>query len=102
MTVCNMSIEMGARGGMIAPDEVTFEYLKDREFSPKGRDWAEAVERWSALRSGSDAVVRCRSDFDAAEIEPMITYGNESRYGGRGVGVYPAGGGSGGEIPRFV
>lgn len=89
MTVCNMSIEMGARGGMIAPDEVTFEYLKDREFSPKGRDWAEAVERWSALRSGSDAVFDAEVTFDAAEIEPMITYGTNPGMGVEVSGCIP-------------
>ena len=56
MTVCNMSIEMGARGGMIAPDETTFDYLRGREFAPKGREWDRAVERWKTLRSEEDAV----------------------------------------------
>ena len=56
MTICNMSIEMGARGGMIAPDKTTFDYLKGREFAPQGKEWDEAVERWSKLRSDDDAV----------------------------------------------
>lgn len=81
MTVCNMSIEMGARGGMIAPDQTTFDYLKGREFAPQGKAWDEAVERWSALRSDTDAVFDKEITFDAADIEPMITYGTNPSMG---------------------
>ena len=74
MTICNMSIEMGARGGMIAPDQTTFDYLKGREFAPQGAEWEAAVERWSQLRSDDDAVFDKEVTFDAADIKPMITY----------------------------
>ncbi|MBP3473955.1 MAG: 3-isopropylmalate dehydratase large subunit [Alistipes sp.] len=89
MTICNMSIEMGARGGMIAPDKTTFDYLKGREFAPKGKEWDEAVERWSKLHSDDDAVFDKEITFDAADIEPMITYGTNP---GMGIAI-------GGEIP---
>ena len=81
MTICNMSIEMGARGGMIAPDNTTFEYLRGREFAPKGEDWEKAVEEWSKLRSDDDAVFDKEITFDAADIEPMITYGTNPGMG---------------------
>ena len=81
MTICNMSIEMGARGGMIAPDQTTFDYLKGREFAPKGKEWDEAIERWSKLRSDDDAVFDKEITFDAADIEPMITYGTNPGMG---------------------
>ncbi len=81
MTICNMSIEMGARGGMIAPDEVTFDYLKGREFAPKGEAWDAAVEDWKELRSDDDAVFDREVWFDAADIEPMITYGTNPGMG---------------------
>lgn len=81
MTVCNMSIEMGARGGMIAPDEVTFEYLRGREFAPKGADWDRVVERWSRLHSDPDARFDAEVEFDAADIAPMITYGTNPGHG---------------------
>ena len=89
MSICNMSIEMGARGGMIAPDQTTFDYLKGREFAPKGNAWDEAVERWSALRSDPDAVFDKEITFDAAEIEPMITYGTNPSMGVAVGGVIP-------------
>ena len=89
MTICNMSIEMGARGGMIAPDSTTFDYLRGREFAPKGEEWEKAVERWSKLRSDDDAVFDKEITFDAADIEPMITYGTNP---GMGIAVN-------GEIP---
>lgn len=89
MSICNMSIEMGARGGMIAPDQTTFDYLKGREFAPKGKAWDEAVERWSALRSDPDAVFDKEITFDAAEIEPMITYGTNPSMGVAVGGVIP-------------
>ncbi len=81
MTICNMSIEMGARGGMIAPDQTTFDYLKGREFAPQGAEWDKAVERWSKLRSDDDAVFDKEVTFDANEIEPMITYGTNPGMG---------------------
>ncbi|SMO50953.1 3-isopropylmalate dehydratase, large subunit [Saccharicrinis carchari] len=84
MTVCNMSIEMGARGGLIAPDEKTFAYVKDREYAPKGADWDVAVQKWKALASDKDAVYDKEYYFDAADIEPMITYGTNP---GMGVGI---------------
>ena len=81
MTICNMSIEMGARGGMIAPDQTTFDYLKGREFAPQGEAWDEAVERWSKLRSDDDAVFDKEITFSAEDIEPMITYGTNPGMG---------------------
>src|SRR5690554_3640210 len=84
MTVCNMSIEMGARGGLIAPDETTFEYIKGREFAPKGEKWDEALAYWKTLYSDEDAQFDKVLTFDAADIEPMITYGTNP---GMGIGV---------------
>lgn len=84
LTLCNLSIEMGARGGFIAPDEVTFEYLKGREYAPEGKAWDDAVAYWSTLKSGDDAVFDKELDFDAADIEPRITYGTNP---GMGIGV---------------
>ncbi|WP_075603360.1 3-isopropylmalate dehydratase large subunit [Saccharicrinis aurantiacus] len=84
MTVCNMSIEMGARGGLIAPDEKTIEYVKGREYAPKGADWDAAVEKWKALVTDADAEFDKVYNFDAADIEPMITYGTNP---GMGVGI---------------
>ena len=75
MTVCNMSIEAGARAGMIAPDDVTFEYLKGKPNAPKGAAWEAAVTRWRSLVSDRDAHFDAAVDLDAAQIEPMITYG---------------------------
>lgn len=89
MSICNMSIEMGARGGMIAPDQTTFDYLRGREFAPKGKAWDEAVERWSTLHSDPDAVFDKEITFDAAEIEPMITYGTNPSMGVAVGGVIP-------------
>ncbi len=81
LTLSNLSIEMGARGGFIAPDEVTFEYLKGREFAPKGEEWDKAVEYWKTLKSGDDAVFDKELHFDAADIAPMITYGTNPGMG---------------------
>ena len=81
MTICNMSIEMGARGGMIAPDQTTFDYLKGREFAPQGEEWDKAVARWSKLCSDEDAVFDKEVTFDAADIAPMITYGTNPGMG---------------------
>ena len=81
MTVCNRSIEMGARGGMIAPDETTFNYLKGREYAPKGENWDKALSYWSTLKSGDDAVFDKEIIFDAADINPRITYGTNPGMG---------------------
>lgn len=93
MTVCNMSIEMGARGGHIAPDEVTIAYLKRREFAPKGSDWNAAVEAWKSLASDPDAVFDREISFNAEEIEPMITYGTNPGMGIPITGIVPDGSG---------
>ena len=81
MTVCNLSIEMGARGGMIAPDEKTFEYIKGRQFSPNGNDWDKAMSFWKTLYSDKDAKFDKEFSFDSDEIEPMITYGTNPGMG---------------------
>ena len=75
MTVCNMSIEAGARAGLIAPDEKTFEYLKGRAFAPKGGDWNQAVEYWRTLRTDEGAAFDSVIEIDAGEIEPYVTWG---------------------------
>jgi 3-isopropylmalate/(R)-2-methylmalate dehydratase large subunit len=84
MTVCNMSIESGARGGLIAPDETTFHYIRGKEFAPRGADFDRAVERWKDLKSDQDAVFDKELFFNAADIEPMITYGTNP---GMGAGI---------------
>jgi len=84
MTVCNLSIEMGARGGLIAPDETTFNYVKDREFAPKGEEWDKKMEFWKTLKTDDDAVFDSELVFDASEIEPMVTYGTNP---GMGMGI---------------
>lgn len=84
MTVCNMSIEMGARGGLIAPDETTFEYVKGREFAPKGEEWEKLLAYWKTLQTDSDAKFDLELSYDAADIEPMITYGTNP---GMGLGI---------------
>ena len=89
LTLCNLSIEMGARGGFIAPDEITFAYLKGREHSPEGEDWDRAVEYWKTLRSGYDAVFDREIVYDAAEIGPMITYGTNPGMGMEITGSIP-------------
>ncbi len=81
MTICNMSIEMGARGGMIAPDETTFEYIKGRTFAPSGEDWDKAVKQWNQLYTDDDAEFDATFQFDAADITPMITYGTNPGMG---------------------
>ncbi|MES2622524.1 MAG: 3-isopropylmalate dehydratase large subunit, partial [Bacteroidota bacterium] len=75
MTICNMSIEMGAKGGLIAPDEITFEYIRNREFSPKGEAFDKAVTDWKMLYSDADAVFDKELHFNGNDIAPMITYG---------------------------
>lgn len=89
LTLCNLSIEMGARGGMIAPDQITFDYIKGREYAPKGKDWDEALSYWQTLKSDADAVFDKEIYFDANDISPMITYGTNP---GMGMGIT-------GEIP---
>ena len=81
MTVCNMSIEMGARGGMIAPDETTFEYVKGREFAPKGADFDRKVAEWKTLPTDDDAVFDQEYSINAEDIGPMITYGTNPGMG---------------------
>ncbi|RJP48467.1 MAG: 3-isopropylmalate dehydratase large subunit [Anaerolineaceae bacterium] len=81
MTICNMSIEGGARAGMIAPDDTTFEYLKGREFVPQGADWDKAVANWKTLPSDSGAVYDKSITLNASELEPMITYGTNPGMG---------------------
>ena len=84
LTLCNLSIEMGARGGFVAPDEVTFAYIKGKEFAPKGEEWDKAVAYWKTLKSGEDAVFDKELTFDAEDIEPRITYGTNP---GMGIGI---------------
>ena len=84
LTLCNLSIEMGARGGMVAPDEVTFEYIKGRESAPQGEAWDKALAYWKTLKSDDDAVFDKEVRFEAADIEPMITYGTNP---GTGMGI---------------
>ena len=110
LTLCNLSIEMGARGGFIAPDDVTFEYLKGREYAPKGEAWDKAVSYWRTLRSDDDAVFDRELTFNADDIEPRITYGTNP---GMGIGIGesipspllppPTGGGgcAGGSLPQL-
>ncbi len=81
MTVCNMSIEMGARGGMIAPDNTTLEYINGREYAPKGAKWDELVKYWSTLKTDDDAKFDLEYTWNAADIEPMITYGTNPGLG---------------------
>jgi 3-isopropylmalate/(R)-2-methylmalate dehydratase large subunit len=84
MTICNMSIEMGARGGLIAPDQITFDYVEGREFAPKGEHWQKALTKWSNLYSDEDAMFDQVLTFEAEDIEPMITYGTNP---GMGMGI---------------
>ena len=81
MTICNMSIEMGARGGMIAPDETTYRYMKNRPFCPKGKNWQKAVAYWKTLPSDTGAIYDKELFIDATDIEPMITYGTNPGMG---------------------
>ena len=81
MTVCNMSIEMGARGGMIAPDETTYAYIKGKEFAPKNKEFEDSVKKWNNLKSDDGAVFDKVLKFEANDIEPMITYGTNPGMG---------------------
>jgi 3-isopropylmalate/(R)-2-methylmalate dehydratase large subunit len=91
MTICNMSIEMGARGGLIAPDETTFDYIKGRLHAPKNEKWDEAISYWSTLKSDDNARFDKEYFFKAEDIEPMVTYGTNP---GMGIGIN-------GHIPSF-
>ena len=84
MTICNMSIEMGARCGMIAPDETTFNYVKGRKFAPQGEEWDKALAYWKTLYSDADAKFDVELNIKAEDIEPMITYGTNP---GMGIGI---------------
>ena len=84
MTLCNLSIESGARGGMIAPDETTFNYVKGRKFAPQGDEWDKTLAYWKTLKSDENAVFDTEYEFDAADIEPMITFGTNP---GMGIGI---------------
>jgi 3-isopropylmalate/(R)-2-methylmalate dehydratase large subunit len=81
MTICNMSIEMGARGGMIAPDDTTFNYMKGRPFAPSGQEWEKKIEEWKKLYSDPDAAFDKEININAGDIEPMITYGTNPGLG---------------------
>ncbi|MEI6532431.1 MAG: 3-isopropylmalate dehydratase large subunit [Candidatus Roizmanbacteria bacterium] len=89
MTVCNMSIEMGARGGMIAPDETTFDYMKGREFAPKGKEWDDAIIYWKTLPTDEGATFDRVETFNAEDIKPMITYGTNPGMGSSVSGHIP-------------
>jgi len=84
MTICNMSVEMGARGGLIAPDDATFDYVINKEFAPKDEEWEKKLTYWKTLYSDSDCEFDKEIKFDAADIEPMITYGTNP---GMGIGI---------------
>ncbi|WP_457617445.1 3-isopropylmalate dehydratase large subunit [Lutibacter sp.] len=81
MTVCNMSIEMGARGGIIAPDQTTFDYIEGRKFAPKNEDFNKKVTFWKTLKTDTDAVFDAEYQFNASDISPMITYGTNPGMG---------------------
>lgn len=90
MTICNMSIEMGARGGMIAPDQTTFDYVQGRMYAPKGESWDKALAYWKTLYTDADAVFDKVYEFEAADIEPMITYGTNPGMGVKVSAAVPA------------
>src|SRR5574344_62868 len=81
LTLCNLSIEMGARGGFVAPDEKTFEYIKGREYAPTGEDWDKSLAYWKTLKSGNDAIFDKELNFNASDIAPRITYGTNPGMG---------------------
>jgi 3-isopropylmalate/(R)-2-methylmalate dehydratase large subunit len=89
MTICNMSIEAGARAGMMAPDETTFEYLADRRFVPKGKDWEQALEKWRNLPTDAGARFDRTVSLDASQIAPMVTYGTNPGMGTSVDGIVP-------------
>ena len=90
MTICNMSIESGARGGLIAPDATTYAYIRGREFAPTGEDFEKAVQQWESLKSDEDAVFDKELTFAASDIQPMITYGTNPGMGTNISGNIPA------------
>lgn len=89
MTICNMSIEAGARGGMIAPDKITFAYLKNKLYSPKNGNWNKSITYWKTLRSDKNAEYDKEIFFDGSDIEPMITYGTNPGTGIKITGIIP-------------
>lgn len=89
MTICNMSIEMGARGGLIAPDKKTFDFVKGKKYAPKGADYDKALEKWKQLYTDDDAVFDREVTYDAADIEPMITFGTNPGMGIKITGNIP-------------
>ena len=89
MTICNMSIEMGARGGIIAPDETTYTYMKGRKFAPQGADWETQLAYWKTLFTDVDAKFDQEINIDAADIQPMITYGTNPGMGLSVTGTVP-------------
>jgi 3-isopropylmalate/(R)-2-methylmalate dehydratase large subunit len=90
MTLCNMSIEWGARAGLVAPDEVTFDYLRGRRFAPEESRWEEAVEYWSSLRSDDDAAYDREITFDVSTVSPFVTWGTNPAQGVALTGVVPS------------
>ncbi len=90
MTICNMSIEMGARGGLIAPDQKTFDFVKGKKYAPKGADYDKALEKWKQLYTDEDAVFDREVTYDAADIEPMITFGTNPGMGVKITGSIPS------------
>jgi 3-isopropylmalate/(R)-2-methylmalate dehydratase large subunit len=89
MTVCNMSIEGGARAGLVAPDDTTYQYMAGREFAPKGKDWDAALARWKQLPSDDGASYAKELTLDAAELEPMVTFGTNPGMGMAVSGAIP-------------
>ena len=89
MTICNMTIEMGARGGLIAPDSTTFDYIKGREFAPSGSEWDDKLEYWKSLYTDQEAEFDKEYNFEAGDIEPMITYGTNPGMGIKITGKIP-------------
>ncbi len=92
MTVCNMSIEMGARGGMIAPDQTTFDYVEGRKYAPKGEEFDKKVAYWKTLKTDDDAIFDLEYHFNAEDIQPMVTYGTNP---GMGISIYD-------EVPNAI
>jgi 3-isopropylmalate/(R)-2-methylmalate dehydratase large subunit len=90
MTICNMAIEMGARGGIIAPDQTTYDYIKGREFAPKGADWDKALAYWKTLPTDAGAKFDLELTYEASDIEPMITYGTNPGMGMKINAIIPA------------
>ena len=89
MTVCNMTIEAGARAGLIAPDEKTFNYLKGKTMSPKGDNWSKAVEFWKTLYSDKDCKFDKEVNIDGKNIEPLVTWGTSPQDVSPVTGVVP-------------